>query len=148
MNSQQNLEQRLELAVEEARNGSSSAAMVELEELVRLTNHPSALAWLGYCLAVQQQDYSRALVLCTSAVHTTPDDADLYLALGRVYRLAGRRYQALSTLRRGLKLGRHELIMKELTLMGTRKEPVFSVLDRANRLNVVAGRVMTKFKFR
>jgi len=139
---------RLELAVEEAKSGSLANALHELEELVRLTNHPQALAWLGYCLAVQKQDYSRALVLCTSAVDAQPDDADLYLALGRVYRLCGRRYQALSALRRGLKLGRNDLITQELNSMGMRKEPVFGALDRAHMFNVMAGRVLTKFKFR
>jgi tetratricopeptide (TPR) repeat protein len=123
-------------------------ALIELEKLVRTSNQPQVLAWLGFCLAKEKRDFSRALVLCTSAVDTAPDDADLYLALGRTCRLSGRRYQALSALRKGLKMGRHELIVKELNAMGLRKEPVFGALDRANRLNVMAGRVMTRFNFR
>ncbi len=139
---------RIASALDEARSGSSLVALVELEDLVRQTNHPEALAWLGYCLAKERRDFARALVLCTSAVNTAPQNADLYLALGRVCLLAGRRYQARSAFRKGLKMGRHELIVRELTAMGLRKEPVFGALDRGNILNVMAGRVMARFRFR
>lgn len=141
-------QQRIDRAVDDAKRGSSLTALIELEELVRKSNHPKVLAWLGYCLAKEKQDFSRALVLCTSALDTAPDNADMYLALGRVYRLAGRRYQALTTLRRGLKMGRNELIVKELTSMGLRKDPVFNFLDRGNMINVMAGRVMTRIGMR
>lgn len=142
------VQQRIEDAINEARTGSSLLALVELEELVRSENNPRILAWLGYCLAREKSDFSRALVLCVSAVDNKPDDGDLYLALGRVYRFAGRRYQALSTLRKGLKMGRNELIVKELTSMGLRKDPVFNFLDRGNSINVMAGRVMSRIGMR
>jgi tetratricopeptide (TPR) repeat protein len=138
-------QQRIEAAIEEARSGSALIALVELEDLVRQGNRPQVMGWLGYCLARQKKDFSRALVLCTSALDAQPDNADLYLALGRVYHLAGRRYQALSTLRKGLKMGRNELIAEELILMGMRKGPVFRFLDRNHQINVMAGRVMTRF---
>jgi len=141
-------QEKFEETIREARAGSSLIALIELEALVRSSNHPQVLAWLGYCLAKEKRNYSRALVLCTSAVDTAPDDPDLYLALGRVYRLSGRRYQALTALRKGLKMGRHELLVKELNSMGLRKEPVFGALDRANKLNIMAGRVMTRFNIR
>lgn len=143
-----NDQQRCEAAINEARTGSSLIALVELEELVKKNNRPQVLAWLGFCLAKENREFSRALVLCTSAIDSTPQDADLYLALGRVYRLAGRQYQALSTLRKGLKMGRNLLIVAELTAMGLRKDPVFGFLERDHRLNVLAGRVMNRFNFR
>lgn len=143
-----NTQQRVEAAIDEARTGSTLVALVELEDLVRLSSHPQIMAWLGYCLAKEKRDFSRAMVLCVSAVETAPDNSDLYLALGRVYRLAGRRYQALTTLRKGLKMGRNELIVEELTAMGLRKDPVFSFLDRTNPLNVMAGRMLSRFGIR
>jgi Flp pilus assembly protein TadD len=141
-------QQRIDTAINEARTGSSLIALIDLEGLVRKNPTPPVLAWLGYCLAKEKSDFSRALVLCSSAVDTAPDDADLYLAQGRIYQLSGRRYQALTALRKGLKMGRHELIVKELNSMGLRKEPVFGALDRTNMLNVMVGRVMTRFNFR
>jgi len=143
-----NEQQRRESALHEARSGSSLMALTALEELVQQSNHPRLLAWLGFCLAKEKRDFSRAQVLCSSALNTAPDDSDLYLALGRVYRLTGRRYQAMMTLRKGLKMGRNELIVAELTAMGLRKDPVFGFLDRDHRLNVLAGRIMTRFNFR
>ena len=141
-------QQKIENAIVEAREGSTLIALIELEGLIRSNNNPRILAWLGYCLAKEKKNYSRALVLCSSAVDSAPDNADLYLALGRVFRLSGRRYQALTALRKGLKMGRHELIVKELNSMGLRKEPVFGSLDRANTLNIMAGRMRSRFKFR
>ena len=142
------LQKRIESAIDDARAGSSLVALIELEDLVRSTGRPEVMGWLGYCLAKEKRDFSRALVLCTTAVETKPDDPDLYLALGRVYLLAGRRYQALMTLRKGLKMGRHEAIVRELTDMGLRKQPVFHFLERGNPLNVFAGRVMTRLGIR
>jgi uncharacterized protein HemY len=141
-------QQRIEAAINEARTGSTLIALVELEELVRSHHHPLVMAWLGYCLARHKKDYSRAQILCVSALDRAPENSDLYLALGRVYRLAGRRYQALSTLRKGLKMGRNPLIVQELTAMGLRKEPVFGFLERGNRLNVMAGRVTARLRMR
>ncbi len=141
-------QQRIEAAINEARSGSSLIALVELEALVRSSQHPRVMAWLGYCLARHKRDFSRAQVLCISALDRAPENSDLYLALGRVYRLAGRRYQALTTLRKGLKMGRDQLIVEELTAMGLRKHPVFSFLDRGNRLNIMAGRVTARLRMR
>ena len=143
-----NDQQRLEAALAEARTGSTLMALTALEELVKYTNHPQVLAWLGYCLAKEKQDFSKALVLCTSAIDATPENADLYLALGRVYRLCGRRYKSLTTLRKGLKMGRNDLIVKELTAMGLRKDPIFKFLERDHLLNIFAGRMMTRFRVR
>ncbi len=141
-------QQRLDAAIIEARNGSPLMALHVLEELVQKSSHPSLLAWLGFCLAKEKREFSRALVLCNSAIDRAPENADLYLALGRVYRLTGRHYQALTTLRKGLKMGRNELIVKELTAMGLRKDPVFGFLDRDHLFNIMAGRIMTRFNFR
>lgn len=141
-------QEKIEVALGEARIGSSLIALIELEELIRQSNHPQVMGWLGYCLAKEKQDFSRALVLCTSAVDSAPDNSDLYLALGRVYHLAGRRYQALTTLRKGLKMGRNDLIVKEMHDMGVRKDPVFRFLDRENMVNIVAGRVTARFGMR
>jgi predicted Zn-dependent protease len=139
-------QQSIERAIKEAQTGSSLIALTSLEEMVKETRNPRVLAWLGYCVAKERQDFSRAMVLCTSAIETTPDNPDLYLALGRVYLLAGRRYQALTTLRKGLKMGRHELIVKQLTAMGLRQDPVFGFLDRDHRVNILAGRLLARFK--
>ena len=139
---------RIDRAIEDAKFGDTLPALIELEEMVRVSNQPKVLAWLGYCLAKEKQEFSRALVLCSSAVDSAPDDGDMYLALGKVYRLTGRRYQALTTLRKGLKMGRNELIVQEITSMGLRKEPVFNFLERGNILNVMAGRVMTRMGMR
>jgi len=142
------LQKQIESAIADAREGSTLIALMELEDFVRSTGRADVMGWLGYCLAVERQDYSRALILCNTAVETTPENPDLYLALGRVYLLAGRRYQALTTLRKGLKMGRNELIVQELTEMGLRKEPVFHFLERGNPLNVMAGRVMSRLRMR
>ncbi|MCF6179041.1 MAG: hypothetical protein L3J63_06595 [Geopsychrobacter sp.] len=141
-------QREVEVAIEAARRGDSQKALSQLEGLVRRYDNPQLLGWLGFCLAKERLDFSRALVLCTSAVDTDPKSADLYLALGRTYHLAGRRYQALTALRKGLKMGRHELIVAEINAMGLRRSPVFGTLDRSHLFNVMAGRVRTKFNFR
>ena len=133
-----NDQQRLEAALDEARTGSSLMALTALEGLEKHTNHPQFSAWLGYCLAKEKRDFPKALALCLRAIDTMPDNADLYLALGRLYRLCGRRYLALKTLRKGLKMGRSELIVKELTSLGLRKDRIFKFLERDHLLNIFA----------
>ncbi len=61
---------------------------------------------------------------------------------------AGRKGQALSVLRKGLKMGRNEEIVDTLQQLGVRKDPVFTFLPRENAINVYTGLLLHKLGLR
>ncbi|MCK4509785.1 MAG: tetratricopeptide repeat protein, partial [Desulfuromonadales bacterium] len=96
------------------------------------------------CLAKERRQYQQAMNLCREALQKEPDNPDHYYQLSRIYLVAGKKRQAIKSLRKGLKFKRHQLIIDELNRLGARKEPVFAALPREHLLNRSVGILFTK----
>lgn len=142
------LQELVREGVAEARKGNTLLARMHLEAAVKKTRNPEVLAWYGYCLARDKKLFGQAISLCKEALEATPDNSDLYLAAGKIYLLAGRKRSAIAAFSKGLKMGRNEAIMKQLQLIGVRKDPVLPFLERDNALNVYLGLLLSKIKIR
>jgi hypothetical protein len=62
--------------------------------------------------------------------------------------MAGQRKKALGVLRRGLQCEDNNAILREITLIGERKNPVISNLDRNHPVNKYLGMLLKKLGVR
>ena len=98
------------------------------------------LSFYGLSLAQAGLSTQMALQACRKAARQQPDSPVLYLNLGRVYLLLGRRDAARKTFEDGLKLApRHESLRKELAPIDRRNKPIVPALSRSNPVNYALG---------
>jgi hypothetical protein len=99
-------------------------------------------SYLGVGMARVEGRRRDGLELCRYGVQTQPTEPDNHLNLARVYLMLGRRRAAITALETGLALNpRHPRLLEFHEEMGVRRPPVLRFLDRAHRINVLAGRV-------
>lgn len=134
--------------IAEAKRGNTALGLKLLKDSAEFPILPEAKAWHGYCLAREENDFKRGIALCNEAHKAKPRSSDIYLALGRLYLIAGRRSSAVKTLHQGLTLDNNQEICRLLESIGTRKPPVFSFLDRTSKFNVTTGRLLSKIGLR
>lgn len=144
----ENLRRMIAQGIAAANQENTLMALVHLENAAREEASPLLNSYLGYCLAKERHQLARGLALCQQAIQDEPQKTDHYLNLGRIYLLAGQKNQAISTLRRGLKVGRNPRIVQELKKLGLRKSPVFSGLERNHPANKYAGILLQRLGFR
>lgn len=134
--------------IAEAKNGNTLLGLQIFTGAARSTQSPEARAWHGYCLAKEKNAFFQGISLCYEALQTKPGSSDIYLALGRIYLLTGHRASAVKTLQKGLQLDNNREISKLINGIGNRKPPVFRFLNRNSLVNIVSGRLMSKFGLR
>ncbi|HEX5042428.1 MAG TPA: tetratricopeptide repeat protein [Candidatus Polarisedimenticolaceae bacterium] len=100
------------------------------------------LSYFGLSLALTNGNGTpEAVRACESALKNDKYDGQLYLNLGRVYLLSGRRGKAIQTFERGLvEEPDHTELRKALREAERRAPPVISMLARAHPLNVYLGK--------
>ena len=123
-------------------------AMNCLEQAMQMERSSIVCSYLAYCLAVNRQRYDEAVVLAREALAEQPNNPEFCLNLGRVLLLAGNKEEAILVFRQGLAFSRDERIIAELTVLGTRKSPVFRSLRRDHPLNKYAGILLTRLGLR
>lgn len=131
-----------------ADSGRTAAALECFERVVRLQSTPANWSYLAFCLARERRQFEHATRLCEEAVRREPHSSVLYLNLGKVHLLAGRKDDAIRTFRQGLLYERNALIESELRRLGLRKPPVLSFLAREHPVNKYLGIVLKKLKIR
>ncbi len=119
--------------------GNSLVALMHFETAAKKDSTPIVIAYYGYCLALERDEYRKGLGLCKKAVENDSTNGNLWLLLGRTCLLAGQKNTAMKAFRRGLKVGRNPEITAELQRLGQRKPPVFESLDRDHLLNRKLG---------
>lgn len=135
-------------AREALRADETLVALVHLESASKIEMTPYVRAALGYCLAKERRQFQKALDLSRAAVHAEPTNPEHYFFLGRIYLLARKKRQAIASFRRGLKLGRYQPIIEELSRLGLRRDPVLTSLPREHALNRILGQVMARLGLR
>jgi tetratricopeptide (TPR) repeat protein len=134
--------------IKEAKRGNTLLGLQLLAGSVADSHLPEARAWHGYCLAMEKNDYKQGIHLCNEAILLQPKNAEIYLALSRIYLLAGRRLAAVKTLRHGLTFDNSRDIDRLLKSIGIRKPPVFRFLKRNSKTNIISGQLFTKIGLR
>ncbi len=109
------------------------------------TKNPFYASYLGLTLAAAQGKWKEAEELCRAAVHMMRTQAEMYINLSEVYRLAGRNEDAVNTLVIGLQMTRQDpRVAKALRKLGVRRPPPIAFLDRNNFLNRQLGKLRHK----
>jgi tetratricopeptide (TPR) repeat protein len=124
------------------------AALSCLERALRIWDDPLWHSRLGFCIAKQRGQLTRAFELCRGAIEHDPDNPLHYLYLGKVYLLTGNTYEALQAFRRGRTLGNCPEIERMLESIGTRKRPAIPLLSRDNLLNKYLGIILGRLGLR
>ena len=105
------------------------------------------LSYLGLALTLSQGRSEEGQKMCEQAVAREFFDADLFCNLGIVCLRNRRKKQAFEAFRKGLTLKpRHARILEELNRHERREPPVFSFVPRQHPLNIMAGKVRSRFR--
>ena len=129
------------LAIEKLRRNNVKGAQDHLVEALRMApDNPTYLSYFGYCVAVCEKDYLRAIKLCRRAVRAGSKEAIHYVNLSRVYRLKGDRKSAFETLQFAFRVRkRHPAVATDLARLGIRRPPMFTFLRRTHPVNKCLG---------
>ena len=129
------------------RDGNPGDALLHARRaLGTAPKNPFYLSYTGLLAAVAERRYKDAESLCREALGMRHNHAQLYLNLAEVYVQAGRTPDAIQTLEKGMvSAGRDFRIRRALEKIGTRRDPVFSFLDRGHPLNRQFGIWRHKF---
>jgi Flp pilus assembly protein TadD len=119
------------------RDGNAGEALLHARRaLGTAPKNPFYLSYTGLLAAIAERRFGDGESLCREALGLRHNHAQLYLNLAEVYVQAGRTPDAIETLEKGMiSAGRDFRIRRALERIGTRREPVFSFLDRAHPLN-------------
>ncbi len=127
-------------------NNFQRQALVHLKNAAQLDNkNPIYLSYAGLVSAMVEGNFPEAADQCDDAVRLKRSQPELYLNLAEVYRMAGKKEDAVETLDRGLKMTKRDpRLVEAMRKMGFRKPPVLAFLDRKNILNVQLGKIRSK----
>lgn len=137
-----------EQAQQELDRNNILAALACLERALSIWDDPLWHSRLGFCIAKERGQLTRAFELCRTAIALDPDNPLHYLYLGKVYLVAGNTFEALQTMRQGMLHGGSPELERELDAIGTRKPPVIAFLSRDNLLNKYLGIIYSRFGWR
>ena len=121
------------------------AALACLERALSIWDDPLWYSRLGFCIAKQRGQITRAIELCRTAIEHDPGNPLHYLYLGKVNLIAGNTPEAIQTFRQGMILGGSSELERMLNVIGIRKSPVISFLSRDNLLNKYLGIILARF---
>ena len=129
------------------KNNYASKALSHFSKAAELdTKNAFYLSYLGLAMAAAKQQWQDAEDICYGAVRMKRTQPELYLNLAEVYRLQGKRQDAVECLLEGLPLTRNDpRITKALRKYGVRRPPVLPFLERGHVLNKQLGRLRYKF---
>jgi hypothetical protein len=139
------------------RNGKHKVAYsLLLQATVRFPEDPLILSYYGYLQAVVDKKFRSGVENCKRALLLLKEQGPssekvpysvFYLNLGKAFVAAGRKKDAIDTLKKGLKYDSgNSDIKKELQVLGDRKEPPVAFLGRSNPINKFLGMILKSSK--
>jgi tetratricopeptide (TPR) repeat protein len=137
-------------------NHKSAYAVIQ-RAAVMCPDDPFVLSFYGCLQAMVDKEHRSGVDNCTKAIAMVQKKAGtvgrellfpvLYLNLGKAYVAAGRKKNAVIVFNQGLHYDpQHAGILKELRILGARKKPLVTFLDRANPLNKYLGKALNSKK--
>ena len=107
------------------------------------------LSYYGYSLAKGKLSTTTAIQACKTAVARQKNDPLLFVNLGRVYVIAGKRSLAAESFERALRLAPEDkTIRAELARVDRRAKPVIPGLSRDHALNIWLGKLRANMRGR
>jgi tetratricopeptide (TPR) repeat protein len=123
---------------------------------VRFPEDPIILSYYGFLQADLNKKLRIGVDICKRAILLGEERGlssekayipVLYLNLGKALVAADRKKDALDAFRKGLQYDRgNNDLKKEMQVLGVRKQPVVSFLDRSNPINVLLGLLLKPSK--
>ena len=108
---------------------------VALEE-----NNPDYLSFFGVAIAQAEKKWATAELYCRRALRMKHNEGRLHVNLAEVYLGAGRRQDAVQTLKTGLACAkRRGHLIRAFCKLGVRQAPLLPFLDRNHFLNRYSG---------
>ncbi len=135
-------ERQFELARKALEEEDFKKALAHLEKALELRDNPDWHSYAGLCIALEQDEFLTGEHLCRASIEHDEDNPIHYLNLAKVYLAAGKKRQALETLRQGMARGGNERILSLIFQLGTRNPPVFRFLKRSHPLNKYMGMLL------
>lgn len=132
-------ERQFDLARKALEEEDFTKALAHLENALELCDNPDWHSYAGLCIALERNEFLVGEHLCNASIEHDEDNPVHYLNLAKVYLAAGKKAEALETLRQGMSRGGDERILSLLSQLGTRNPPVFSFLKRSHPLNKYMG---------
>ncbi|HEX6852681.1 MAG TPA: tetratricopeptide repeat protein [Candidatus Polarisedimenticolaceae bacterium] len=147
-------ENRFQRGMEALNRGRGLEGLALFEAAIELERQHGAprpqaryLSWYGLALALEGGRVREGVEFCRQAVPLEFYNPELYLNLGRVLIVAGRKREAYDALRKGIALQpSHPGIQRELARLGRRRRPVVPFLDRSHPINVALGKMFRPVK--
>lgn len=108
-------------------------------------SNPFYFSYLGLAMAAGERNWDASEELCLQAIKMRRAQPEFYLNLADVYRLAGKRSEAIETLTQGMIMTKRDArIVEALCRYGRRRQPVISFLDRDHFLNRGLGKLRNR----
>lgn len=137
----------LEQAVAYARRGMFKKAIACFEERMAFTADAAAMSCYAWCLAAEEKQYKNAVTLAFIAAKREFYNPEVFLNLGRVLVLCGRKGAAVKAFKKGLALdSKYSRIWSELRLLGLRRPAPLGFLPRSNFINIYIGLVVHRVR--
>jgi tetratricopeptide (TPR) repeat protein len=137
-------EELFKRGVEALRKKESLKALSYFESSFNLNNSAECQSYLGLSMAMERGEVKKGLGLCEDAITREPENPTLYLNMGKLLFRAGRKQEAIDSVRKGLDVGNNDEALAWLNNLGVRRKPVFSFLPRGHFLNKYMGFVLNR----
>jgi Flp pilus assembly protein TadD len=107
--------------------------------------NPFYISYTGLAVGAADRNWEAAEELCYQAVKMRRNQPELYLNLAEVYRLAGRRQDAVEALVEGMRFTKQDpRLAAALRSYGYRRPPVLSFFSRDHFLNRGLGKLRSR----
>lgn len=129
--------------------GNPLAALSYFEKAYSLDNSNLVChSYIALLMATERGQLQKAIAIIEESIRRSPEEAMLYLNLGKLYLKANRKEDAIQVIRKGMGYCNLPEGAALLDSLGTRKKPVFPFLSRDHLLNKYVGILLKKLKLR
>ncbi|MBI4167143.1 MAG: tetratricopeptide repeat protein [Acidobacteria bacterium] len=125
------------------RNNYARKALSYFTRAIELDKtNPFYMSYLGLAMAAGERNWDAGEELCLQAIKMRRTQPELYLNLADVYRLAGKRSEAIEALTQGMTMTKRDArIVEALIRFGRRRQPVIPFLGRDHFINRGLGKL-------
>lgn len=136
------MRESIEKGIYLAKNRRFEDAIKVFEEGLCFTQHSIAMSYYALCIAEVEGNYDKAVSLCLMAAQREFYHPDVYLNLGKIFLLNGKKSVAVKSFKKGLHLDKtHAELVSLIKKLGVRRKPIIPFLPRHNFVNRLLGKL-------
>lgn len=129
--------------------GNPLAALSYFEKAFSLdSSNLVCQSYIALLMATERGQLQKAIAIVEEGIRRSPEEALLYVNLGKLYIKANRKEDAIQVIRKGMGYCHVPEGAALLDSLGTRRKPVFPFFSRNHFLNKYAGLLLKKLKVR